>query len=340
MMPWEHNYFITTLIASALYFILHFTNVRKSEIAILPINIFYSLFLISRDFAIGVDAQSYYDFFDEKDVVISEPMFNILKLIHLPPELILFIISLLSITFVYKYFEAISKRPYLLMGFYFCTFVFLNTQINIIRQGLSIGLFHLSLVFFYRKRYFRYYFYALLSILTHYSSVLIYLSVSAGAFFFKKRKNFVGEIIIATIILYITDISSIVVWLAEYYGIGTVAWYLSQDFSKPWELKHIFYLLVPFGIYMIIKLKKITPLYFEIPLIVLLSIFFCAMLFKQGDMFADRLIYYTVPSFIVLFDIFSIYYLKGGHIYILIGSLIWLIKTTYFQLPSWFINYG
>lgn len=339
-MAWENIYFSVTLIAATIYFYLHFSKTKSSIILSIPVNSFFSLFLVLRDFSIGVDAQSYYDFFDLKDINISEPLFNILKLFNFPPEVTLFLISLSTTTFIYCYFKKFSKRPYLVMAFYICTFVFLNSQINIIRQGLAIGLFHISLTYLVNTNRFKYYLIAFIACMTHYSSIIIYLSFINGRWLFNKSKYYISLTILTSIALYIIDFSKIIIDIAERIGLGTVAWYLSWDLGKPWEIKHLFFLLIPLCLYMLYKSHAQFRKECEIPLIVVLSVFLSSMIFKGDEMFADRLIYYTAPSFLILCDIFSLKVIPKSSLFIVFASIIWLVKTSFFQLPSWFIYYA
>ncbi len=340
-MNWENSYFTVTTLVVIIFFLLHFNKVNVHIYTItLAINALFSLFIILRDMSIGVDAQSYYDFFDSKDVLISEPLFNFLNLFNLPPTIILFFISLTTTTTIFVYFKNFSLRPYLMMGFYYCTFVFLNSQINIIRQGVAIGLFHLSLVFLSKNQLFKFFIVASTTILTHYSSLIIYLAIFIGKKLFKITPYFITVSITITIALYIVDFSNTIVTFAEYFGIGTLAWYLSWDLGKAWEIKHIFYFLIPFCFYILYKSHNEFINKNQTPLLALLSIFLIAMLFKRDEMFTDRLIYYSVPSFIALTDVYLFRNIKYSSAVIVILSIIWLIKTAYFQLPNWFINYA
>lgn len=339
-MNWEDSYFIVTTFVVTLYFILHIIKVNAHTSITLIINALFSLFIVFRDMSIGVDAQSYYDFFDSKDISINEPFFNFLKLFNLPPNIVLFLISLTSTTTILSYFKNFTTRPYLMMGFYYCTFVFLNSQINIIRQGVAIGLFHLSLVYLSKNNVFKFFIFATITILTHYSSLIIYLAILIGKQLYKFTDHFILVCFILITTLYIIDLSQLIIIIAEKIGLNTLVWYLSWDLGKAWEIKHIFFFFIPFTVFMLYKSYDEFVKMYHTPLLALLSIFLIAMLFKRDEMFTDRLIYYSAPSFIVLTDVFLLKHLKYSSIYIVILSMAWLIKTAFFQLPNWFIYYA
>lgn len=338
---WAHQYFAISLAIVVLNYVTGPRTIGKNlyQAIIISAACLFSLFISLRDINIGVDTSSYYDFFSGKDVEISEPIFNVLRQIDIGPRISLFFISIFHTICAYIFFNKFSNNPNIAFALYLSSFVFLNSQINIIRQGFAMGLFWMAIVIDNRKNKILL---VLFACMTHYSAAIISMATFLGLVMRKRFPKIVYVVVLLCIFLYYIDLSSVVINFAgDIPFVERMTWYLTWNEGKTWEIKHLFFIFIPVYLLALNDFFKFKLTSMSHEAYIVLVIFCTAMMFKREEMFADRLIYYSAPFYIILilnyFDKISNKKIK----FYLFAALIivWLLKTSYLQLPGWFINY-
>lgn len=164
-------------------FMLFFHHIKNNKFYIgLIYVVSISLLLSLRDVTIGSDSIFYYKLvtnpgdFEQK---IEPIMYFIAEVtIFLGGESLLFffIISLLMNFLLFIAFYKIDKKNYLIyMAFFSTSFLFLNANINIIRQGIAIGFVFLSIYYLVYFKFYRYLFFSFIAVAVHSSSIVVFM---------------------------------------------------------------------------------------------------------------------------------------------------------------------
>lgn len=337
---WSLYYYIATFIFINSLIALDLIMVKFKITFFIIFAGLYSIFIAFRDMQIGVDAATYYAFFSNEDVYIAEPVFHVLRNSLLGPNLTLALISFSSTCLMFVFFKTASKRPFICMAIYLSTFLYLNSQINIIRQGIAMPLWAIGVAIMFERKT-RAGLSFLLAILTHHSTAILVVMGIPLVILLRKFNAIKLYAVCVLLLLYCIDLTDVLRYLGglAFGEDSRLDWYLSWGIDDPWQLKHIYYVSVPAVIislvFSYVNKKKDLGGGLEVVLVVGL----CAMVFRSSEMFADRILYYAIPFFIAYY--FSMDSIKNRlHLISFLISNVWLMKTSFIQLRPWFIDYA
>jgi hypothetical protein len=307
-----------------------------------------SLLFGFRGFEVGVDTINYIDFFrnESPELGIREPLFYLFKIIDNFYIFRDFSFGLMVVSFLINFlllitFKIASNNYPGIFALYISTFLYLNMNINIIRQGLAISLIALAIVLVVKKR--KSVKFWIIGCLTHYSAVV---AIFPAMFFLKLRfdvKIKLFATFLIWLLIYFVGVKSLLLPFVEYSdAVSNAYWLLTWDIGREWNLKHIYYLilfLLLFSFFIEKKYNRKKNNENHIFISLLLLSFLIASIFKSDEMFADRIFYYfifLVP--IIIYnsaDTVSNKYMSFP--IILVGCNAWLFKTLFIQFPDWFI---
>ena len=274
-----------------------------------------------------------------------EPFFLLLALIirvFSNNEYILyFVISLIINLCLIISFYKIDKKYYpIYMGIYSVSFVYLNSNINILRQGIAIAFLFYAIVSYFKSDKKQFWIFSLLAVLEHSSSFIVILMLLIGDKLKLSYKR-IGVYLILYIAIYdfVDTVAVIGMFSGVHWTIDRLYWYLSWNKLAPFEYKHIYYLLILLLLIYIGLLKKLeeTDVAF---LKFFLTLFVVILVFKRDEFTVDRIAYYYFPIITVM--IFRLkYYLpdrlsKYYPLFIGLSSGIWIVKS-YSQFYSWWV---
>lgn len=340
------SYFIIVLMGiNLLIFINYGVKAQKYRLTFtLLIVTLISLFIGIRTYNIGIDTGMYYQIYNHSLVKDDlEPLFyflvNFIGFFNMDYQVFFIVLSLMINLLISIAFINITKQYPLAISIFLSTFLFINMNINILRQGLAI-----AIVFFalsqLKSKYgkIKFLLLAVIAVFIHYTSILFSL------IFFLRNVTLNTKKIIYLIIFYLIAyniyISDILVLIKNYNPyLERIYWYFGWARLTAWHLKHIYILsLLMILVYFYLIHKKIQlkkEIYFY--LVVLLYGWFLVLTFKEETMVADRIFYYFIPVSIILI-IHLITYFKNIHLIIIIFFInIWFIKSALIQFHKWFM---
>ena len=157
----------------------------------------FGIFIGVRDESVGSDTASYAKYFyiitESEQSRISEPLFfllaKIVSLISYNPTYFFILISIISFSTLLLFYSDCAKlggdrNKNFHFVFFACTFLltifspfFINTQINVLRSGLSIPFLFFAGFHFYCKSYYKFITYSIIALGLHFSSILYIFSI-------------------------------------------------------------------------------------------------------------------------------------------------------------------
>lgn len=336
---------ITGLYISALFACELINNSTTKLFFGLNITAMFSVFWGLRAEDVGSDTKNYILYFEHGDAFdLIDPLIYIFKalvtLISGNSTLFLILISLTINISMFLAYYLLSKRYCMFFGVYASSFLFLNTNINIIRQGLAIGMIALAYAVFLRKKSWKTALYYTISVFGHYSSIvfgLVFIVVK-----YANIRSVASLIFLLSFTILIFEIDLIIL-LAQLIPIFEKAsWYLGQDFSS-WKFKHIYYFLFfAMVLFIFLRMKghrvKFRNYIEETHFLTLCVGIFLISLLREGEMIADRVFYYFIFIIPLFFGqlLISIVGFKFGYVILYISCLGWIVKSYYFQFNAWF----
>ena len=225
------------------------------------------------------------------------------------------------------------------MAFFSTSFLFLNANINILRQGIAIGFLFLSMYYLVYSKIYRYLIFSFIAITVHSSAIVIFIMP-----FFLYLNNLKRTIYFVCILLVLVisgiSIVDLIYFIKGYHWIiDRLYWYMTWDKITPFNLKHVYYLyigLVIMYIYKYNSLNTIQQRFFSL----FLSLFFIIFLFKVDDFLVDRFSFYYIPLVVYLyFNLLRIYNIKDNMLLLavfILSPFLWIFKTAY-QYNLWWI---
>lgn len=316
----------------------------KATLSFMVVTIF-AIFLGARGVDVGIDTMNYMLFFSGEtgDFLISEPFFRIFSFLgkNFYPVLSFVLISILFNIFFLLSFKNLTPHYPLAMALFISTFVYLNSSINIIRQGLAMSLFAfgLSMSIGYKAR---------IGIFgaassTHYSAALVaFVALSLSSLNFSIGKKIIGMLLVS-LMIYFLDIVNVLRLLSGYSDAAANAyWILTWEKISPWRVKHVhwlIFLLIVLVIFTSYKRNGNASIVVKSSVSFVVTGYLLVFFFRAEEMFADRIFYYFVflIPILIIYIIFSCY----GKFFRLFLSLflpnIWLLKTVLLQYPGWFL---
>ncbi len=262
----------------------------------------------------------------------------ILHFISELPQIFYTVVSLLTNIIILLAFKKINKHYPLIIALLFSTLIFVNININIIRQGLSIALVLYAVASLVKNQNIYFWVFSLLAMLTHFSSAFV-----IGFYFIKKIELNKRNILIYTmvcIILYLFKFSDVLVLIKNSNeDISRLYSYFTWVILEPWRIKHfyylVFFLLFTYLLLMLHRMDSTTTHLFQFYMYGILLIF----LFKEEAMVVDRIFYYFFfIGFVLILQLEKIVREKNIFYLTLYVSInLWFIKSMFLQYPKWFI---
>lgn len=254
--------------------------------------------------------------------------------------LFFFIISLISnLTIFFAFYKIDKKNCLILMAVFSVSFLFLNLNINLLRQGMAISLGTLAIYYVVNNYFFRYFLAVLLAMMIH-SSAVILLILPFVLLVQRKWTVYAWVFILLSMyILSISIVSALYYMQGLHWSISRLYWYLTWEDARQFNLKHVYYLyLGMIGIYLYFY-ERLT-IQFKRYTLVFLSVLLLMVIFRVDDFIVDRFSFYFIPIAVVLYV--NLYYILGIYrsnfyklFYILLPFL-WLAKSAY-QFNLWWI---
>ncbi|EOD6329154.1 EpsG family protein [Providencia stuartii] len=209
----EYSYLYISLFLLSFFLIFNTKKIINNIFTII-ISILYGIVIGTRDISIGVDTLSYYNIFISNREIPGDKFFSFFtKLSHIvisnPSDFILLLslifYSLLAL-FCIKKTASYGNSTLLFLGFISVAYMF-EVSTNVIRQGISIAIFLLSLCYLGKTKI-KFYLLSLLSILFHFSSIIMLLF-----FFITKimKLKIIVFIYLVSILLYFFNVSLVTI---------------------------------------------------------------------------------------------------------------------------------
>jgi len=238
----------------------------------------------------------------------------------------------------YTFYKIDSKNYILYMAIYSTSFLFINSNINLLRQGMAISIGFLAIYFLVSAQIKRYFIFVFISIFIHSSAVILLIP-----FFLLKFKNKFYIILFITIIvcLYMFHISIIdlLYYIHDiHWTLDRLYWYLTWDKIIEFKIKHVYYLYI---LLIAIYLYKFNYLDLKLKnyFLSFLSVLVIIILFRNDDFVVDRFSFYFIPIAVVLYlNLYKLFNIRNKFylfIFILFPFL-WIGKSLY-QFNLWWI---
>jgi hypothetical protein len=308
--------------------------------------ILFSILIALRDVSIGSDAGNYYslvtnpDKFSQKIEPIMYVIAGITRELGGGSFLFFFIISLLMNFLLYLTYYKIDNKNYIIyIIFLSVSFLFLNANVNILRQAIAIGFVFLSMYYLVYFKIYRYLFFSLIAVFVHSSAIVILIM---PIFLYLNSQKIIVYFVGILLGLIISDfaIVDLLYYIKDFHWIiDRLYWYMTWDKITPFNLKHVYFLYIIVFILYIYKynsLDMIQKRFFSI----FLSLFFIIVLFKIDDFLVDRFSFYYIPLVVYLyFNLITIYKFKQKQFVLamfILFPFLWIFKTAY-QHNLWWI---
>lgn len=341
-------FFVIVLSISMLFFAGSLTEASRFYLSLF-ITLIVALFFGVRGDDVGIDSYQYarlYEGFTRRSDI--EPLFFVLIFSTSPfysyTSFFVFVSILINLGYFYS-FRVIERRYYFLcLSLLFSSFLFLNSNVSMVRQGLSISLAFLAFSIFYKRSFsfsFSSVFVYLLSVTAHYSALVLLPLFLYGKIRLRRWHFF--PILSLVFFFFNFDITIITSYFWSYGGlVQKLHWYLTWPHLTEWSLKHFYYVVLFFYclVFFVFFFKR-GFLYFD-GIDFFIKVFLYSLLvlsvFHRDEMLADRLFYYFIPFILVAFVKFFVRVNFGFKYFVLFFLLIlWFLKS-YYQFYTWFIS--
>jgi hypothetical protein len=334
---------ILTFINLSLLFILNFHAEDNKKFLYALLIVFLESILIGiRADNIGIDSHQYAEIYSGNyDREGIEPVFLFIKFLFnwlTTDYSFFFMLMSFSINlFIFFAFKNLTKDYVLAFAIFLSTFLFINMQINIMRQALAIAIVFYGISCLVHNQNKKFWFLMLVATLTHYTAILFSI-----LFFLRKievTKKKVIIIMIFILLIYNFTLSDLLFYIQGYHPyLERVYYYFNWGMLTPWKIKHIYYLVLILILVLYLNINKLDEVNKKLFLFYLYGLILL-VLFKEEEMVADRFFYYFI--FIGIILILSLRKLiKQKNIFYLglyFSIIIWYIKTVYLQFPAWFL---
>lgn len=258
------------------------------------------------------------------------------------------VVCLIINYFVLCSFKKLDNKYYpIICAIYFSTFLFININVNIIRQGLAIAFsFYALTCYLTNNSKKKFIIYSLLALMSHLSSIFFLISV----FFVRLRLTNIIVISYVSVVLlsFTINISHVVGYLSKYHLIfNKLYWYLTWPYLVEWHLKHFYYyvFMLTMVCTIMINRKRIILPKFMYPLVnIMLFGIIVLLIFRVDEMLADRIFYfYLLPCIYLSYGLYNVLirYLRKYTIIITVVLIFFvmlvMIKSNY-QYYTWFVT--
>jgi hypothetical protein len=295
-----------------------------------------------RSASIGLDSQSYASWFELGEVnnqSVGEYLFYLLisitRLFFNDYTVFFVIIASISNLLMLNGLRKITVNYLLAFSIFITSFVFFNVSTNIIRQGLAISIVIYALGAHLSGKQYIGFFLIAVATLIHATAIAFF-----PLFFLIKSDNSISCVkyfLILMIIMTIISVVDILDYLANFsYYFKRLAWYFHWGVSRPWEVKHAYFLIIPFVLVLYSISSRLSGQHRKIVTALVYGLFL-VVVFRFEEMVADRFFYYFVPMLCVMIvDLASRIRpcnISYGLLYFF--ASMWLIKTYFLQYPNW-----
>lgn len=343
--------YISILLFSYWLFVFLGSLVKQSNLRLIYLlfgSVLFSFFFSLRSPEIGSDAANYALLVTSPGELNQaiEPFFIFLAFLVRKlggnEYIYFFLISLLiNASLITAYFNFSEEKFHFYYLFFITSFLFINMNMNIMRQGVAISIATLALSYFFQKKILNFFLFTFLAILTHLSSIIFLLIPVLWSL--KLRPKQITVLSLGLVGLYFIKLSTLIQPLVQYgFFFDKLYWYLTWDKVMPFKIKHVYFLLmILFLIALVVHFKNVENRKWKMGFYSLLSILFVSSVFREDEFLVDRSAFYFFPVVaMITFDIFEIFKLKTNKQLVLniliFGSLIWMGQAL-FQYYSWWI---
>ncbi|MDY0193881.1 MAG: EpsG family protein [Aliarcobacter butzleri] len=153
---------------------------RKNTKLYYIIFLYFLILFAGLRYNIGVDYQSYIDFFNlilsGQDIYMEDSFILLVKFINFiggTEQLLFFIYAFLTITFTSKFIEYFSQNKVLSLYIYFTFAVFYFASFNGVRQALAVAIFVYSIKFIIEKNLLKYILFIVIATFIHKTAILM-----------------------------------------------------------------------------------------------------------------------------------------------------------------------
>lgn len=329
-----------------LFLLLEFSSKPLKNLSFILV-IFISFLYGLRGVNIGIDSKMYASFFSYNySYDTMEPGFYILRmvfnLITHNTTLHFIALSLIINSTLFNAIKRISSHYNVVLAMLYSSFLSVNININILRQGVAIGLSILSISFFIKRCRIKAIITLLIAILFHYTALIflpmfIVVNKPLNKYMFRLS-------MIAVLLFFNVNILSLLINILSSSNsyFQRVIWYFKWSNGDLWRVKHIYYFVLLFAAIIFVIYNKINTKNQQLSFLFLIGLGQIAI-FKYEEMVADRFFYYFIPVLLILFiEVFYLHFKRLGKVNIFFISCfaitnLWFLKSYIIQYPNWFI---
>lgn len=325
---------------------------RKSYVFIfgLVCVVVISLFFGVRDVNIGIDTRTYHMVFmgdsDRDDEILFVFLASLIRFFTNDSSYFFITIALVINVSIYMAAYKITTNNLVLMALIFSSFIYLNINISVIRQGVAISFVFLACSYLLHGHYKKYLLFCMLATLFHTTAIISFVFYFVIAIKASKRNVLIYLTLLFFVSIYtFSDFVFLIKGFHPY--LERVYWYFNWERLTPWHIKHVYYfvfLMAFFYFYVLLK-NRFSNMDESIFKLFLFGIFL-VLTFRQEEMVADRIFYYFMLPGMVLF--IHMYKYVGDFLQYKISNLgcfyffwlvtnAWLFKTYFLQYPNWFL---
>lgn len=342
-----YNYYyfyvvITFVNLTLLVFINFIKKENKKFLFSLLIVLLQAILIGIRAKNIGIDSHQYAAIFSgsyNREGI--EPLFLVIKFLlnWITTDYSIFFVFMATVInlFIFFAFKNLTKDYAIAFAIFLSTFLFINMQINIMRQALAISIVFYAISCLIMKENRKFWIFVLIATSAHYTAILFSILYFLRNVELNKKR--IIYFILMLIPLYNITLSDIIFLIKDYNPyLDRVYWYFHWGLLTPWKIKHIYYLVLILIGYLFLHVDKLDNKDKTLFIFYLYGIVM-VLLFQEEEMVADRFFYYFILIGIIL--ILTVKkFIKQKKLFIIIlylALVIWFIKTTYIQFPAWFI---
>lgn len=344
-------YSIVTLFLYLSLLFLHFysgNSYEKKVAGSIGIILCYCIAFSMRTKQVGSDAANYVSLIGDSNALLQEMSPIIKKIAYFVrvfgggnEQLFFFLVSILTCSVFLFAFYRFDRDNFLLMfSALVVSFMFVNVNMNLLRQGIAIGIGFLSLSYLIDRKYYLYFLCVIFSVLSHSSAVILLFPVVLLCL---TRRSLVFLYLLICFIAFCIDLSwseAIYEYKDIHWTMTRLYWYLTWPIGEVFTLRHVYiiYLVVVLIFlliynYLDIREKRIFLVSLSIPTVM--------VIFKSDDFLVNRFSLYFIPIFSVLyFKLLNVFNIRHKTFYLgwwVILPLVWLIKSIV-QFDKWWIG--